>query len=87
MENSYQKFAKDVVIIGATNLLVVLTGIFLLPLVTKTLGAHDYGIWAQVQVTISLVLGFVDLGLPYAMTRFLPAKTNREEIQEEFYPV
>jgi len=59
----------------------------LLPLITKTLGAHDYGIWAQVQVTIGLALGFVGLGLPYAMTRFLPAKTNREEIQEEFYSV
>lgn len=62
-------------------------GIILLPLLTKTLGAHGYGIWAQVQVTISLVLGFVGLGLPYAMTRFLPAKIDKEEIQEEFYSV
>lgn len=87
MENSYQKFAKDVFIIGIANALVAVSGIILLPLITKTLGAHDYGIWAQVQVTISLVLGFVGLGLPYAMTRFLPAKTNREEIQDEFYSV
>ena len=87
MENSYQKFAKDVLIIGIANALVALSGIILLPLITKTLGAHDYGIWAQVQVTINLALGFVGLGLPYAMTRFLPAKTNREEIQEEFYSV
>lgn len=87
MGSSYQKFTKDVLIIGITNILVALSGIILLPLLTKTLGAHDYGIWAQVQVTISLALGFVGLGLPYAMTRFLPAKTNREEIQEEFYSV
>ncbi len=87
MESSYQKFAKDVLIIGIANALVALSGIILLPLISKTLGAHDYGIWAQVQVTIGLVLGFVGLGLPYAMTRFLPAKTNREEIKEEFYSV
>ena len=87
MENSYQKFAKDVLIIGVTNLLIALSGIILLPVITKTLGAHDYGIWAQVQVTTMLVLGFVRLGLPYAMIRFLPAKTNRGEIQEEFYSV
>lgn len=87
MESSYQKFAKDILIIGITQVLVALSGIILLPLITKTLGAHDYGIWAQVQVTISLVLGFVGLGLPYAMTRFLPAKTNKAEIQEEFYSV
>jgi O-antigen/teichoic acid export membrane protein len=87
LESSYQKFFKDVLVIGITNVLVALSGIILLPLITKTLGAHDYGIWTQAQVAISLVLGFVGLGLPYAMTRFLPAKTNKEEIQEEFYSV
>lgn len=87
MENSYQKFAKDVLVIGVTNVLVTLSGIVLLPLITKTLGAHDYGIWAQFQVTVNLALGFVSLGLPYAMTRFLPAKTDRGEIQEDFYSV
>ena len=87
MENSYQKFTKDVLIIGVANALVALSGVILLPLITKTLGAYDYGIWAQVQVTIGLVMGFVGLGLPYAMTRFLPAKTNKEEIQEEFWSV
>ena len=87
MESSYQKFAKDVAIIGVTQVLLALSGVVFLPLITKTLGAHDYGIWAQVQVTIGLVLGFVGLGLPYAMTRFLPAKTNKEEIREEFYSV
>jgi len=87
LEDSYQKFAKDVLIIGIANALAALSGIIFMPLITKTLGAYDYGIWAQVQVTISLVLGFVGLGLPYAMTRFLPTKTDRGEIQEEFYSV
>ena len=85
MENSYQKFARDVFIIGIANALAALSGIIFLPLITKTLGAYDYGIWAQVQVTISLVVGFVGLGLPFAITRFLPAKRDRGEIQEGFY--
>ncbi len=87
MGSDYQKFAKDVITIGVCQLLVALSGILLLPLITKTLGAHDYGIWSQVQVTIGLVFGFAGLGLPFAMTRFLAAKTSREEIQEEFYSV
>lgn len=87
METSYQKFAKDVLIIGITNVLVALSGIIMLPLITKTLGAHDYGIWVQVNVTIGLLWTFANLGLPFAMTRFLPAKTSKEEIQEEFYSV
>jgi O-antigen/teichoic acid export membrane protein len=87
LQNSYQKFARDVLIVGVANVLVHLTGIIFMPLITKTLGAYDYGIWAQVQVTISLVLGFVGLGLPYALTRFLPVKTDRGEIREEFSSV
>ncbi|MFC1927485.1 flippase [Chloroflexota bacterium] len=87
MENLYQRFARDVWIIGIANALVTLSGIIFMPLITKTLGAHDYGIWAQVQVAISLVLVFVSLGLPVAMVRFLPAKTDRGEIQEGFYSI
>jgi len=83
----YKKFAKDTLVIGVARALVALSRVILLPLLTKTLGAHDYGIWAQVQVTISLVLGFVGVGLPYAMSRFLPAKTSKEEIQDEFWSV
>ncbi len=85
LENSRNKFAKNILIVGATNVLQALTGIILLSLISKTLGSSDYGIWAQMQATISLVLGLVGLGLPYAMTRFLPAKRDRGEIQEEFY--
>jgi O-antigen/teichoic acid export membrane protein len=87
LENSYQKFGRDVLIIGIANALVALSGIIFMPLITKTLGAHDYGIWAQVNVTINLVLVFTGLGLPAAIVRFLPAKTDRGEIQEGFYSV
>jgi O-antigen/teichoic acid export membrane protein len=87
LENSYQKFGRDVLIIGIANALVALSGIIFMPLITKTLGAHDYGIWAQVNVTINLVLVFTGLGLPAAIVRFLPSKTDRGEIQEGFYSV
>ena len=87
MESSYQKFAKDIVVVAAANFLTILAGLVLLPVITKTLGAHDYGIWAQVMVTINLLMALAGLGLPYAMSRFLAAKKNREEIQEEFYSV
>jgi len=87
LKSSYQKFARDTLVIGVANVLLALSRFILLPLLTKTLGAHDYGIWAQAQVTIGLVLGVVGLGLPYALTRFLPAKTQKEEIREEFWSV
>jgi O-antigen/teichoic acid export membrane protein len=87
LESSYPKFAKDVLIIGIANALTVLGGIILLPLIAKTLGAGDYGIWTQVSVTISLVITFAGLGLPLAMTRFLAAEKNNKEIQEGFYSI
>jgi len=87
LENSYQKFTKHVATIGATTILQFLIGLVQLPLLTKTLGAHGYGIWAQVWVTVSLVLPFTNFGLGAGVIRFLAAEKNREEIQEQFYSV
>ena len=87
MESSYPKFTKDVLIIGIANALIALSGIILLPLIAKTLGAGDYGIWTQVNVTTNLALTFGLLGLPLAMTRFLAAEKNNNEIQEGFYSI
>lgn len=87
MENNYQKFTKDVLIIGFANLLNASSGIIFLPLITKILGAGNYGIWVQVQAITSLVMSFVGLGLPYALNRFLAGKKDMVEIQEEFWSV
>lgn len=69
-EAPYQKFTEDVLIIGAAPILVALSGLLMLSMFTKYLGAHDYGIWAQVMVTIGLVLTLITLGLTAAMTKF-----------------
>lgn len=87
LESTVQKFGKDVVIIGVSTLLITLSGIIILPLLTKGLGTHDYGIWAQLNVTKSLVIVLVSLGLTNAITRFLASEKNRAEIQDQFYSV
>ena len=86
-QNPSRKFTKDVLFVGAATVLAALTGLILMPLFTKYMGARDYGIWAQVMATIGLVVPIIGLGLPAAMNRFLPAKTDRREIQEGFYSV
>jgi len=83
----YKKFTKDVGIVGLSQLLTILGAIILLPILTKTLGAHGYGIWVQVMVTVSLVVSIVSLGLPFAMVRFIAAEKNKREIQEGFYSI
>jgi O-antigen/teichoic acid export membrane protein len=81
----YKLFAQRVGLIGITNLLVNLRGLILIPILTKTLGAEGYGLWAQVIVTISLIPPLVTLNLHGAMVRFLAAERDRKEIQEGFY--
>jgi len=84
---SHQTFAKDVAIIGITNILTNIGGFLLLPIITKTLGSYDYGIWAQISVTISLISSIALLGLSNAFVRFLAAEKDPDEIREGFYSI
>jgi len=61
------------------------SGIILLPLFTKFLGVNDYGLYIQVTVSISLIMSFVTLGLPYTTVRYLSAEKNRRIIQDDVY--
>jgi len=83
----YQKFTKDVGLIGLTNLLIGLEGLIILPIITKLLGPENYGIWAQIMVTLSLATPILTLGLPFTLIRFLAAEKNKKEIQEGIYSV
>jgi O-antigen/teichoic acid export membrane protein len=80
-----KKFVADIGIIGIRNILASLSILFILAILTKTLGAHAYGIWVQITVTITLLNFVASLGLPYAMVRFLSGEKNREAIQEGLY--
>ena len=83
----YKLFAQRVGLVGIVNLLVSLSGLILLPILTKTLPIEEYGIWVQILVTITLIAPIVGLGLPYTMVRFLAAETDKTKIQEGFYSV
>lgn len=85
--NDHKLFTQRIGLIGITNLLISLSGIILLPILTKTLPIEEYGIWVQISVTIGLIPLVVTLGLPYTMVRFLAAAKTREEIQEGFYSI
>lgn len=84
---SYQSFAKDVAIIGITSVLTSFGGFFLLPIITKALGTYEYGIWAQISVTISLLSSISLMGLSMALVRFLAAEKEVDKIREAFYSI
>ena len=82
------KYTLTVRRLGLTSVispLVYLSNIILLPILTKTLPIADYGAWALILITISLLPVLVCLGLPAAMTRFLAAATDKGDIREAFY--
>ena len=61
------------------------SNLILLPILTKNLAIADYGTWALIMVTISLLPLLATLGLPSALIRFLAAATDKREIREAFY--
>jgi O-antigen/teichoic acid export membrane protein len=62
-----------------------LSNLILLPILTKNLAIADYGAWALIMVTISLLPLLATLGLQNAMIRFLAAATDKRDIREAFY--
>jgi O-antigen/teichoic acid export membrane protein len=49
------------------------------------LGVQDYGLYVQFTVTISLIMSFATLGLPYAMVRFLSSVKDRKQIRDDLF--
>lgn len=80
----YQKFTKDTIIVGVTQLSLMLKGLILLPVITKLLGVANYGIWVQVGVTLSLIGGLTGIG-SFAFIRFFAGETNKEKIRNGFF--
>jgi O-antigen/teichoic acid export membrane protein len=83
-----EKYALTVQRIGLvaiTNLLVALSGVILLPILTKTLPITSYGTWALILVTIGLLPVLTSLGLRQTMVRFLAASKDKHQIREVFY--
>lgn len=83
----YKKFTKDFGIVGITNIVLALKGIILLPIITKTLGAEGYGIWAQVGITLGLTSPIAGLILSYSFVRFFAAVKDKKEIQNGFFSI
>jgi len=74
---SYQKFARDVGFIGTVQVLTSLGSFFLLPIITKTLGTYDYGLWAQINITVSLISPLHLWVLPWALSGFYLLRQRR----------
>jgi len=80
----HEILVKRIGLVAIANLLLNLSGIILLPILTKNLSVSEYGIWVQILVTIGLIPAIVLLGLPYSMVRFLASIKDKREIRDIF---
>lgn len=84
---SYKKFTKDAGFVFLGQLLTVISGIVTLPIITKSLGAQNYGVWVQLMVTLGLISSFAHMELPYTLVRFLAAEKDKEAIRDGVWSV
>ena len=82
---TYNKFIKQVAGVGIANLIIAIQSILLIPIITKYLGAHDYGIWVQLMLIVGLLAPLSMLGLDAAVVRFLAGEKDKENITEGFF--
>lgn len=81
----YKIFVKKIGLVGISSILASLSPLFLLPILTQTLTASEYGAWNQFTVTMTIIPAVASLGLPYTMVRYLAAAEDMDEIKEVFY--
>jgi len=80
------RVVSDVAVRILTQIVLRLSGLILLPLVSKTLGVTAYGIWSQLIITAALVVPVLDLRLGIACVRFL-AGAPSEELRRDVLPM
>jgi O-antigen/teichoic acid export membrane protein len=83
----YSAFGRQVGYVIAANIIVSLTALIQIPIVTRTLGASNYGIWSLIQVTINLIVPFAGLALGDSIIRFLAAEKDRAKVADGFLSV
>jgi O-antigen/teichoic acid export membrane protein len=87
-ESNMEKYARTIQrmgLIAIANLFIALSGVILIPILTKTLPITSYGSWALISTTIVLVPTLISLGLRGAMIRFLAASKDKSNTREVFY--
>lgn len=73
-----EKLLKDLGIIGASKIVSMISSLLLIPILTKTLGPYNYGLWAQVTVTLPLFAIILEMGVPFSIARLFPARDEKE---------
>ena len=83
----YKAFARGVGLVGLVLVVSQFSSFISLPILTKTLPVEEYGTWALMITSISLVSMIIMMGLQASMIRFLAAIKDEKEIRKGFYSI
>lgn len=67
----YKKFIIDVLFSGWIDILNNLKNFMLIPILTKSLGVSDYGIWVQMKIFLTFLVPVAMLGMSHGVVRYL----------------
>jgi len=78
-EKSVGRSLYEAVLYGMSRPVLALKGMAIIPLLTKTLGLADYGVWVLLTTTGALLIELIILRFPSAVLRLLPG-SGREQL-------
>lgn len=85
--SEHRIFVKRIALVGIARFITGFRGLILLPILAKTLGSVGYGIWAQISVTVGLLVPFIMLNLNSSVVRFLPSEKDNKKIARGVFTV
>lgn len=81
---------KKISIVGIADLSIRLKAFLFIAIISKMLGMGAYGVWAQIMVTVTMLLPVVILGMPFGILRYIPgesAKDRRDDVNSILFIV
>lgn len=85
MSQIYRSFIKNNATTAVSHLLIYAQGIFLIPLIVKSVGIQIYGGYILVMSFLNFLNGISAFGIGFTFRRFVPSTQGRRKKQELFY--
>lgn len=80
------KLSKDNAIVFSTQILIYMKGLFLMPIIIKTLGVSTYGTFILISTFVGILGGLSSLGVGTKSFRYLPSAKSEYDKAQIFYP-
>ena len=77
-----QLFVQGVAWRSLADFLIRLRSIILLPILTRTFGQADYGVWTQISNTVNMLSTLGTFGIGASMQRYIPGLPSKEQRQQ-----